>query len=50
MSLNHKLFEENGQHSTLKAQKKVAYQTNAIRTQFKPPKAKTLYTLLYHAL
>lgn len=41
MHLSHKLFEANGQDSTLKGQKKVGFQTNVNRKQFKLPKAKT---------
>lgn len=47
MSLTHKFFEANGQHSTLKEQKRVAFQTNANKMQFKLPKAKKRYTFIY---
>lgn len=50
MSLTHKFFEANGQHGTLKEQKKVAFQTNANKMQFKLPKAKIRYTFIYNML
>lgn len=50
MSLNHQLSERNGQNGALKKQKKVAFQKNTNRKQFKLPKAKSCCVFIYNVI